>query len=323
MKEIVERIRGLQVLVIGDVMLDHYMWGDATRISPEAPVPVVEVLRDTYAAGGAANVAVNLRAMGGDPDLCGRIGNDEPGRILLDLLDRGGVRFDRERLCSDRPTIEKTRVMVQRQQLCRLDREGPPHGYRFTRDADLRALAAKVNQAQAVIVADYAKGLMSDDTLAAVRDVAGKRGIPVAVDPKPRGRLTCREVDLITPNRTEALELAGLRLARGELFPAEEVCRRIWDRFTPRYLVVTLGEEGMLLSERGRITARIPTVAREVFDVSGAGDTVVAALTLALGAGFPLREAAHFANAAAGVVVGKVGTATATPEEILSCHAQT
>ncbi len=322
MKKLLERIAGKRVAVIGDVMLDHYIWGDASRISPEAPVPVVAVDRDTYTAGGAANVALNVMSLGGQAEICGWAGDDEAGHRLQGVLSHAGVAFDSRFTRPTLPTIVKTRVVVRKQQLCRLDREARPHVYHLDTPEGLALVDEKVGQVNAVVLSDYAKGTISSALVNHVVETARKRGVLVALDPKPRRRLEFHGVDLMTPNRSESLELAGMPGDTLGEFPAEEVCRRIFEQYKPKHLVVTLGPDGMLLSERGCIVKRIPTYAREVFDVSGAGDTVISALVLALAAGATIEEAAHFANIAAGIVVGKFGTATATPQEILSYQAQ-
>ncbi|TVR49445.1 MAG: hypothetical protein EA425_12315 [Puniceicoccaceae bacterium] len=314
---ILERIRSLKVLVIGDVMLDHTIWGDAVRISPEAPVPVVEVERDTWSAGGAANVALNATTLGASATVVGRIGRDEAGRRLRRLLSDAGVRLF-PLPAGDGPTIQKTRVMVRRQQLCRLDREADPTAYSLSEDDAIDALARAAADHDAIVFSDYAKGFLTSPLLARISAAARDADRIVALDPKPRRDLDFRDFDLLTPNRKEALEMAGMAGEYRGAFPAEEVCRALWKRHRTRNLVVTLGEDGMLLSRRGRPGHTIPTAAREVFDVSGAGDTVIGSLTLALAAGADLASAAHFANAAAGVVVAKVGTATVTPEELLA-----
>jgi len=318
MKDLLAKIAQTHVLVIGDVMLDHYIWGDATRISPEAPVPVVEIARDSYAAGGAANVALNITALGGRAEVCGCIGDDEGGRMLRLILEERGVCFDTGCFPPVGSTIVKTRVIVQRQQLCRLDREGRPEEYAFDFDRGFENLRRKVEAADAVIFSDYAKGFLSERFVQEVISLGNKLGKPVAIDPKPKRELRFTEPHLMTPNRKEALELAGMLADPRIPFQAEEVCRVIWERFRPHNLVITLGEDGMLLSREGKVMRQIPTATREVYDVSGAGDTVVATLTAALAAGADLESAAHLANAAAGVVVGKVGTATATAEEVLA-----
>lgn len=319
MKTLLEKISRVRVLVVGDVMLDHYIHGDATRISPEAPVPVVNVSKDRYVTGGAANVALNIRSLSAGAALCGLCGDDEAGRRLRAILSTAGIDYPTEFCRSRIATIIKSRVVVRNQQLCRLDREMAPENYALTEAAVREKLFAEIERADAVIISDYAKGAIDLEMLTQILAHAEQYGILVSLDPKPRRRLPFRNVGLITPNKNEAIELADLQNElRPDEFPAEEICRRIWEKHRPKDLVVTLGAEGMLLSREGKILKRIPTFAREVFDVSGAGDTVIASLTLALAAGTPLEEAAHFANTAAGIVVGKFGTATVTPEEILA-----
>jgi D-beta-D-heptose 7-phosphate kinase/D-beta-D-heptose 1-phosphate adenosyltransferase len=313
---LLKKIAGLRVLVIGDVMLDHYLWGDATRISPEAPVPVVEVARDTYTAGGAANVALNIAALGGRCTVAGFFGQDEAGEQLTQILRARevGTLYTPGKGA----TIVKTRVMVQHQQLCRLDREGPPSVYRIEANQVESVFGNLIGVCQAVVLSDYAKGVLSSEVIAKITELAHAQGKFVALDPKPRRSLTFRDLDLITPNRREALQLAGIEPAPHAPFPSEDVCTELHQRYATRNVVVTLSEDGMLLSNRGKVGKVIPTAAREVFDVSGAGDTALASLSLALAAGANLETAAHFANAAAGVVVGKLGTATVTPEELVA-----
>ena len=319
MKDLLRKIREKRILVVGDVMLDHYVHGDATRISPEAPVPVVNVMRDRFVAGGAANVALNIRSLGADAALCGLFGTDSAGADLEKILRSDGIAFPPAFRREDVQTIIKSRVVVRNQQLCRIDREQPPAAYALSAPDVRDALFEEISRADAVIVSDYAKGAIDMRLLSDLLAAAEKKGALVSLDPKPRRRLPFEDIGLITPNRNEAIELAdiGNEIA-GTDFPAEEICRRIWEKHHPRMLVVTLGADGMLLSREGKIEKLIPTYAREVFDVSGAGDTVIASLTLALAAGADLESAAHFANTAAGIVVGKFGTATVTPEEILA-----
>ncbi len=314
-RQLLRRIRDLRVLVIGDVMLDHYIWGDATRISPEAPVPVVDIARDSYTAGGAANVALNIASLGARCTVAGLIAADEAGQRLTRLL------ADKQIAVIPTPgegsTIVKTRVMVQHQQLCRLDREAPTSAYAIPDSFVRRKLLPAVEKHDAIIFSDYAKGILSDTVVEQVSTAARAAGKFIALDPKPKRHLAFRDLDLITPNRREALQLAGMdHTARGP-FPAEEVCARLEERYATRNLVITLSEDGMLLARRGHIVSTIPTAAREVFDVSGAGDTALASLVVALAAGAKLETAAHFANAASGVVVGKLGTATVSPEELV------
>jgi D-beta-D-heptose 7-phosphate kinase/D-beta-D-heptose 1-phosphate adenosyltransferase len=313
---LLKKISALRILVVGDVMLDCYLWGDATRISPEAPVPVVDITREYTTAGGAANVALNLASLGARCTVAGYFGDDPAGRTLAATLE--------EKKIATLPTpgtgqtIVKTRVLVQRQQLCRLDRESPPTAYAVSAAAAEKVLAAAIRTHDAVIFSDYAKGLLSDELVARVTALARDAGQLIALDPKPKHALAFHGLDLITPNKREALELAGITPVPHQPFPAAEVCARLHERFATKHLVITLGEDGMLLSTNGKILKTIPTAAREVYDVSGAGDTALAALVLALAAGATLETAAHFANAAAGVVVGKLGTATVTPKELVA-----
>jgi len=311
---LLQKISALRILVIGDVMLDRYLWGDATRISPEAPVPVVDITRESVTAGGAANVALNLASLGAHATVAGYFGDDVAGRTLVSTLTE--KKIDTLSTPGTAQTIVKTRVLVQRQQLCRLDRESPPSAYAVTADAAEKLLHTAIASHDAVIFSDYAKGILSDAVVARITTLARAAGKLIALDPKPKHALAFHGLDLITPNNREALELSGLHPAPGTPFPAAEVCARLHEKFATKHLVITLGEDGMLLSTGGKIHSKIPTAAREVYDVSGAGDTALAALVLALTAGAKLETAAHFANAAAGVVVGKLGTATVTPAEL-------
>jgi D-beta-D-heptose 7-phosphate kinase/D-beta-D-heptose 1-phosphate adenosyltransferase len=308
------RFAGRRITVVGDVMLDHYIWGDATRISPEAPVPVVDIGRDSWTAGGAANVALNIASLGARCTVAGFIGEDDAGNRLTSLLHEKKIATIATP--GRAPTILKTRVLVQHQQLCRLDREAAPTAYEVPAAKAEALLGKAIRACDAVIFSDYAKGILTDQVVARVTRVARDAGKFVALDPKPKRKLAFRDLDLITPNKRESLQLAGIELMPHAPFPAAEVCARLHELYGTKHLVITLGEDGMLLSSHGKILKTIPTAAREVFDVSGAGDTSLAALVLAMTAGAPLESAAHFANAAAGVVVGKLGTATVTPQEL-------
>ncbi len=297
-------------------MLDRYVIGEVSRISPEAPVPVLSVAEERCVAGGAANVALNLRSLGASVESFGWFGRDDRGDELVGILETSGIFVDPVSRFSSAPTISKSRVTASNHQICRVDREAPASQYNPGLENIGNFLEEKISQADAVIVSDYGKGFVSNDLLSLIRKFARF----VSVDPKPSRLLEYASPDLLTPNRLEALELAGLSRETRESFPADEVVARIFERYSPRLLAITLGSDGMLLAKEGSIQRIIPTAAREVFDVSGAGDTVIASLTLALVAGESFETAAEFANLAAGVVVAKVGTATVSPEEILfSC----
>jgi len=315
-RALLQKIAAVRVLVIGDIMLDHYIWGDATRISPEAPVPVVDIARDTHTAGGAANVALNIAALGARCTVAGRFADDDAGHQLAAILAEKKIATLSTPGTGD--TIRKTRVIVQNQQLCRLDRESPPDAYRIPPAAVEKLFAKAIAAHDAVILSDYAKGLLTDDLVATVTRLARAAGKFISLDPKPKRALSFTGLDLMTPNRKEALQLAGIEPDPHQPFPAAEVCARLHEKYRTHHLVITLSEDGMLLSTDGKIARIIPTAAREVFDVSGAGDTALASLVVALTAGAKIETAAHFSNAASGVVVGKIGTATVTPAELLA-----
>jgi len=317
---LLRRVEGRRILVIGDVMLDHYFFGDATRISPEAPVPVVHVQKETYTAGGAANVALNIASLRGNVEVIGGIGDDANGEKLRARLAERQIVFDPAFVLNLTPTITKTRVVVRNQQLCRLDHEEQPSAYRqvLAAPARMELVEAKIRQCDGVILSDYAKGVLTTPIISRVAELARKHGKFIAADPKPASGNEYKAIDLLTPNLKEAIELSGIRFGSDDRLDYEALCAELRRKFDLRDLVITLGADGMAIAQAGEPMQQIPTAARQVYDVSGAGDTVIAALTLALTAGATLAEAANFANAAAGVVVGKLGTATVTPEELLA-----
>jgi D-beta-D-heptose 7-phosphate kinase/D-beta-D-heptose 1-phosphate adenosyltransferase len=307
----------LSVLVVGDVMVDRYLWGDIRRISPEAPVPIVAIDSETHTAGGAANVAHNLAVLGVRCELFGLVGNDPNGVELQTILQQQKVSFDPRLACAKAPTITKTRIVAQRQQVCRLDREAAPEAYSIEDAGLLKLLAEKAAQHDAVIISDYAKGVITQPVIDVLREVRAKRKTFLALDPKPVRPLEITSLNLITPNYSEGLALSGL-IAIGRKGPsADEIATAVLERYRPECLVMTLGEKGMLLRTARGASRHFPTMVREVADVSGAGDTVISTLTAAIAAGLPPENAVEIANAAAGVVVGKLGTATATRAEIL------
>lgn len=322
LKELLKNAQRTRVVVIGDVMLDQFIWGNVSRISPEAPVPIVEFVRESFMPGGAANVARNLSALTCQTELFGFVGRDDHGKNLQRLL--GDERVDCRGLLSvaERPTSVKTRIVAHQQQVVRVDRE-------MRKDADatgtrrlLAALEPSVLYADAVIVGDYGKGVVTQKLLDELKRICRARGVWLSMDPKPVHHLNLAGLSLITPNRKEAFELAGLEDGpeRAENPLQDEklmrVAQKLLQELAPAVLLITLGDHGMLLCQRNEQPFHIPTVAQEVFDVSGAGDTVIASFTLAIAAGASPAEAAIFSNHAAGVVVGKVGTATVAPEEL-------
>ncbi len=314
---LLQRLQGRKVAVLGDIMLDEYLFGEVNRISPEAPVPVVRVLKERTVLGGAANVAANLRAIGAEPMVMGVLQNDHAGQRLLSLLARLDIAVDGLVFDASRPTIIKTRIIGQQQQMLRIDREEPG-----TLSVDVeRGLEGSLDDvletADALIVSDYAKGVISAPVMDRVRTLCAKRNIPWIVDPKPSHRELYRGATLLTPNAKELAELTGMPSKADD--EMSQAARHLQDSLDLQGLLVTRSERGMaLLSSSGqREPWMIPTEAREVFDVSGAGDTVIAVFAAAVATGADWREAAMLANAAAGIVVGKMGTATTTVEEIL------
>ena len=321
-RQILSAAKQSRVLVVGDVMLDQFIWGSVARISPEAPVPVVDFARESFMPGGAANVARNLAALETSAELFGAIGQDDAAGKLLKLLGEQHIGCGGLVKSAARHTSIKTRIVAQQQQVVRLDRE--------TRDGLdgqltarlLAALKPKLASADAVIVGDYGKGVVTQPLLEEIKSLCHARGLWLSLDPKPVHHLNLSHLSLITPNRKEAFELANRRDETKNANPLADpnllrVADTLLTELQPALLLITLGELGMLLCQRGQKPFHIPTVAQEVFDVSGAGDTVIATFTLAIAAGASPIEAAILSNHAAGIVVGKVGTATTTPEELL------
>jgi rfaE bifunctional protein kinase chain/domain len=313
--QLLKRVAGSRLVVVGDVMLDHYVFGDAARLSPEAPVPVVKVARDVYRAGGAANTAVNVRALGAAAEVVAVVGDDDNGATLARLLADAGVAGDGLVVAAGRATTSKGRVVARRQQLVRLDRENDDD----VDDALAGELLARFDEALAradgVILSDYGKGAVTARVAAAVIAAARERGKVVCVDPKENHFALYRGVTSITPNHHEATAAAGIRERDDPTLARTGAA--LLEMLASDSVLVTWGEKGMVLFRAGAAPDRIPTRAREVYDVAGAGDTVVAAFAAALAAGAGHLEAARLANFAASVVVAKVGTATATPAEIL------
>ena len=312
-----------RVLVVGDLMLDRYVYGTVGRISPEAPVPVVLVTRETRMPGGASNVACNVRALGGRAAVAGLIGKDAYGVELRWLLKDAAVEAESAMLVAGAGTIVKERIIAERQQVVRVDFDrAAPWTPRQT-EKFLALLALELNRADGVIIEDYGKGVVTQAVADLVRTVAAKRGIPIGLDPKEGHDLDLRGITVATPNRKEAFAIARLPDPGAKENPlADKALGRtgeiLMEKWAAKNLAITLGPQGMFLLSRGQAPRHVPTRAREVFDVSGAGDTVIAALVTALTAGADFLEAAELANIAAGVVVGKLGTASCTPDELLA-----
>jgi len=315
-EEIVARFPRQHILVAGDVMLDEFVWGDVSRISPEAPVPVVEVTGETFFAGGAANVARNLRGMGARSSIAGVRGADPAGEKLAALLEESLIDHSALLVSPASPTIVKTRVIARHQQVVRIDREQRRRMPEDLLPQLLARLAAHSDGWSAVIFSDYAKGFLTEAVATGIIRLAAGR--IVTVDPSPLNPLPWHGVTAVKPNLREARAAAGAAPDA----PPEETAERLLERWDTQMVLITMGEHGMLLVERGSEPYHTPTRAREVFDVSGAGDTAIAVFTLALASGASPREAAELANHASGVAVGKLGTATVSPEELLESVAR-
>lgn len=322
-RELLNRFPDLRLLVVGDLMLDRYVYGEVERISPEAPVPVVRVTREFAVPGGACNVALNIRALGGGSTLCGVVGTCGHGAHLLRELGTAGVDTSRVFRHEGTTTIVKTRVLADRQQMLRVDRETPGLDGVVDSPPFLNLLAEASADIHGLVLEDYGKGVLTQPVVSRVLENAKTRGIPTGYDPKDNHDLDVRGVTFATPNRKEAFHVAGLKDRNPGIPPLEDpdllrAAATLRDMWGPEHLMVTLGPQGMLLLSGEASPIHVPTRAREVFDVSGAGDTVIATTMLALAAGANFPEAAALANAAAGIVVGKLGTAVTSPGELLA-----
>ena len=318
-RALLQGMKGRRVLVVGDVMLDEFHWGRAARLSPEAPVPVVLVERQSFHVGGAGNVAANVRALGGEATLVAVVGQDVAAGRLRDELQAAGIESSLAASDSERPTTVKTRIIAHHQQVVRADRERTDLIPRPLEDDLLERLRRALPAANALVVSDYQKGVVTPRVMKALLAAARRRRLPLLVDPKVRNFGLYRGASLVTPNLLEAEQATGVKIrSRADL---QAMGAKLLKMLRCRAALVTRGEQGMTLFERGRAPLHIQASAREVYDVTGAGDTVIATIALGLAAGARLAEAAVLANLAASVVVGKLGTATATPDEVLAALA--
>ena len=304
----IDRFTSCRITVVGDVIMDEFLWGRVDRISPEAPVPVVEVERQSHMLGGAGNVVNNIIALGGQALLCGVVGNDPIGKKLARILSKLNNVTDGLVVENRRPTTMKTRVVAHSQQVVRVDREERKPVDEKSIGRILAILEEELNESDAIVVADYGKGVVTRSLMDGIRSLSQDRQIILAVDPTVRNLAFYKDVTLITPNNYEAQQMSGIQIEDDQSL--RRAGAHLLEELDCQMVLVTQGDKGMTLFEGNGQTTQIPTVARKVFDVSGAGDTVIATFTLALAAGLTPGQAAVIANLAAGIVVGEVGTAT-------------
>ncbi|HPG40957.1 MAG TPA: D-glycero-beta-D-manno-heptose-7-phosphate kinase [bacterium] len=312
----IHKIQQQRILVIGDLMLDQFIWGKVNRISPEAPVPVVHVTHESAYPGGAANVARNIADFGGQATICGMVGSDVHGQELLALLGQSRINTGGVIVRNEYTTIVKTRIIARQQQVVRVDRESVEPLIPAMYAALPEKLEQIIHNVDAVIIEDYGKGFITQPLVDKVTAICRTHNKIITVDPNPGNPLQWQGVTLVKPNRAEAYQSAGLPYNEDKQ-SLLQVGETLLNKWQSAGILITLGEDGLMLFQPPEQPFHTPTKAREVFDVSGAGDTVIAFYTAALAAGLTGAEAAQVANHAAGIVVGKLGTATLTPDELL------
>jgi D-beta-D-heptose 7-phosphate kinase/D-beta-D-heptose 1-phosphate adenosyltransferase len=326
LKQILAQASQKKILVLGDLMLDEFIWGTVVRISPEAPVPVVDIQRESSYPGGAANVARNLRQFCKEIHVLGRIGCDHAGRKLTELMSEEGLQTDGLIAMEETPTIVKTRIIAQHQQVVRVDREKKIAPTAALLQVAIERALQLLPSVDAILFEDYGKGFLQQEIV----DVILKQGSNkiITCDPHPHRPLTWRHLDVIKPNRTEAFAAAGLPWSPPAVSPLEDrallsVGEKLLQQWDSKALLITLGEQGMILFRQEHAPYHTPTRAQEIYDVSGAGDTAIGLYTIGLVAGATPEEAAELANHGAGIVVGKLGTATCSPEELAESFERT
>jgi rfaE bifunctional protein kinase chain/domain len=303
--EIFQNFNNKRIFVIGDLMLDVYIWGKVGRISPEAPVPIVEVEEESYRFGGAANVGMNVKSLGGIPVLVGVIGYDKEGTVIDALIEENDLEKDGIFYDDNRPTTVKTRIIAHNQHVVRVDREDKKDISEEMENKILQFLQQRKNEIDGIILEDYNKGVLTKNLIKQVIDFANQNKILITVDPKFDNFFEYQNVTVFKPNRKETEDALGIKLDSEE--KVFEAGRRLKEKLNPEYLLLTRGEKGMTLFSKNGDVHTIPTRARKVADVSGAGDTVIATITMALAAGAEIEEAATIANRAAGLVCEEVG----------------
>jgi len=315
LKSIISEYRNKKILVIGDLILDEFMWGKVSRISPEAPVPVVRVEKESFMPGGAANVANNITSLGAKVYLTGIVGSDNRAGILKGELEHKGIVTAGIVTDATRPTTLKTRVIAHQQQVVRIDKERTE----YIKDRVIKRIVNYVNKMiddiDGIIIEDYGKGLITPKLLKPILNIAKRNKKIIAVDPKEEHLSYYKGVTVITPNSQEASKAVGFKI--GDKASLRKAGQLLLNKFKAKVAIITLGEEGMAVFEQGKPPKKIPTIAQEVYDVSGAGDTVISTFTLSLICGATAIQAAHIANCAAGIVVGKVGISVVNEDELL------
>jgi D-glycero-beta-D-manno-heptose-7-phosphate kinase len=317
--QILDQFPSKRVLVVGDLMLDEFVWGRVSRISPEAPVPVVEVLRESYYPGGAANVARNVRECGTEAYVMGLIGDDRAGAQLRKILEETGIRHETAPIASTFQTIVKTRIIARQQQVVRVDRERTWTLSQEIEDSCVETTKQLLPRIDAIILEDYGKGFLQQSFIDKIAVLAV--GKIITADPNPRNQLQWRGITAVKPNRSEAFSAANEPWKEPTEHPTTDqallaIGAKLLKTWGPKQLLITLGDQGMMLFTPERSPYHIPSRARDVYDLSGAGDTAIAFFTLALLSGATAVEAAEISNYASSVVVGKFGTATVTPQEL-------
>ncbi|MEW6607984.1 MAG: D-glycero-beta-D-manno-heptose-7-phosphate kinase [bacterium] len=310
----IDKFKGVKILVIGDLMIDEFIYGKVERISPEAPVPVVEVTSITYAPGGAGNVINNIYSLGGKIYPAGVIGDDGTGKKLLTDFKAKGVEIDGVVIDSERPTTLKSRIIGHSQQIVRVDREERSNIDEWVCKQILSFCRMVIEDIQSIVISDYGKGVINARLLEEIIPLAKKHNLPIIVDPKESHFLNYKGITVITPNLKEAESLTRKKIVDDESLI--NVGKSILAQLEAKGVLITRGEDGMTLFEENGDVTHIPTIAKEVYDVTGAGDTVVAVMAMALGAGLDMKTCARLSNCAAGIVVEKVGTATLKIDEL-------
>ncbi len=303
--ELKENFKNKKIAVIGDLMLDCYFWGDVKRISPEAPVPVVEVDEEFFRFGGAANVALNIINLGSIPLPIGVIGKDDDGKRFNKLMKGSGISSDGIFIDSERPTTAKTRVIADNHHIVRIDKESKNNVNHKIEKEVLRFLKNKISGLDAIILQDYNKGMLTKNIIRGTIALANKNNVIITVDPKFDNFFEYKNATVFKPNRKETEDAFGIRINSQK--DINGAGKKLLEKLKSKYALLTLGEEGVVLFEKGKLKGKIPTKARKVADVSGAGDTVISTLTVALAAGANIYEAAYLANYAGGLVCEEVG----------------